>query len=80
MLNSFLKSVRKYEMIDGTLWMLGCSQNKGEDVKENIKLFIEGKKFNVKNMVRDINVAFKMMCERSKKNQLNYNPELKLQS
>ena len=40
MLNSFLKSVRKYEMID-ILSMLGYSQEKGEDVKENIKLFIE---------------------------------------
>ena len=61
MLNSFLKSVRKYDMIYDILWMLGCSQEKGEDVKENIKLFIESKKFNVQNTVRDVNIIFKMM-------------------
>ena len=77
MLNSFLKSVRKYEMIDDILWMLGYSQETG-DVKENIKLFIESKKFNVQNTVRDVNIIFKMMYERSKTNQLDYYPELKL--
>ena len=75
----FLKiSKKKYDMIYDILWMLGYSQEKGEDVKENIKLFIERKKFNVQNTVRDINIIFKMMYERSKTNQLNYSPELKL--
>ena len=69
MLNSFLKSVRKYDMIYDILWMLGYSQEKGEDVKENIKLFIESKKFNIQNTLRDINIIFKMMYERSKTNQ-----------
>ena len=78
MLNSFLKSVRKYDTIYDILWMLGYSQENGEDVKENIKLFIESKKFNVQNTVRDVNIIFKMMYERSKTNQLDYFPELKL--
>ena len=63
-------------MIDRILWMLVYHQKEGEDIKQNIKLFIESKKFNVKNTVRD-NI-FKMMCERSKMYQLNYYPELKL--
>ena len=58
--------------------MLGYSQEKGEDVKEHIKLFIESKKLNIQNTLRDINVIFKMMYGRSKTNQLNYYPELKL--
>ena len=78
MLNSFLKPVRKYEMIYDILWMLGYSQEKGEDVKENIKLFIESKKFNIQNTLRDINIMFKMMYERRKTNQLNCYPVLKL--
>ena len=79
MLNSFLKSVRKkYDMIYDILWMLGYSQEKGEDVKENIKLFIESKKFNIQNTLRDINIIFKMMYERRKICQLNYYPVLKL--
>ena len=78
MLNSFLKSVRKYDMIYDILWMLGYSQEKGEDVKENIKLFIESTKFNIQNTLRDINIIFKMMYERSKVFQLNYYPVLKL--
>ena len=53
MLNSFLKSVRKYEMIYDILWMLGYCQKKGEDAKENVNLFIENRKFNVQNTVRD---------------------------
>ena len=65
-------------MIDDILLMLGYSQKKGEDVKENIKLFIESKKFNVQNTVRGINIIFKMVYERSKTNQLNYYHELKL--
>ena len=78
MLNNFLKSVRKYEMMYDIIWLLGYSQEKGEDVKENIKLFIESKKFNVQNTVRDVNIIFKMMYERSNVCQLNYYPELKL--
>ena len=55
-----------------------------EDVKEHIKLFIESKKFNVKNTVRDTNIILNMMHERRKiyiqlsSHQLNYYPELKL--
>ena len=78
MLNSFLKLVRKYEMMDDILWLLCYSQDKGEDVKENIKLFIESKKFNIQNTLRDINIIFKMMYERRKVCQLNYYPVLKL--
>ena len=75
----FLKiSKKKYDMIYDILWMLGYSQEKGEDVKENIKLFIESKNFNVQNTLRDINIIFKMMYERSETNQLNYYPVLKL--
>ena len=65
-------------MIYDIFWMLGYSQEKGEDGKENIKLFIEIKKINIQNILRDINIIFKMMCERSKTNQLNYYPVLKL--
>ena len=78
MLNSFLKLVRKYEMMDDILWLLCYSQGKVEDVKENIKLFIESKKFNVQNTVRDVNIIFKMMYERRKICELNYYPVLKL--
>ena len=65
-------------MIDDILWMLGYRQKEGEDVKEHIKLFIESKKFNVQNTVRDINIMVKMMYERSKMYQLNCCPQLKL--
>ena len=41
MLNSFLKSVRKYEMIDRILWMLEYQRKEGEYVKENVQVFIE---------------------------------------
>ena len=75
----FLKiSKKKYDMIYDILWMLGYSQEKGEDVKENIKLFIESKKFNIQNTLRDINIIFKMMYERRKICQLNYYPVLNL--
>ena len=75
----FLKiSKKKYDMIYDILWMLGYSQEKGEDVKESIKLFIESKKFNIQNTLRDINIIFKMMYERRKICQLNYYPVLKL--
>ena len=73
-----LKPERKYEMIYDILWMLCYSQKKGADVKEDIKFYIESKKFNVQNTVRDMNIIFKMMYERSKTNQLNYYLELKL--
>ena len=46
-------------MMDDILWLLCYSQGKGEDVKENIKLFIESKKFNVQNTVRDVNIILK---------------------
>ena len=63
----FLKiSKKKYEMIAGILWMLTYHKREGFDVKEDIKTYIERKKFNVKNTVRDINIIFKMMHERSK--------------
>ena len=75
----FLKiSMKKYGMMDDILWLLCYSQGKGEDVKENIKLFIESKKFNVQNTVRDVNIIFQMMYERRKICELNYYPVLKL--
>ena len=75
----FLKiSKKKYDTIYDILWMLGYSQEKGEDVKENIKFFIESKKFNVQNTLRDINIIFKMMYERRKICELHYYPVLKL--
>ena len=75
----FLKiSMKKYGMMDDILWLLCYSQGKGEDVKENIKVFIESKKFNVQNTVRDVNIIFKMMYERRKICELNYYPVLKL--
>ena len=40
-------------------YVLGYSQEKGEDVKENIKLFIESKKFNIQNTLRDISIFLK---------------------
>ena len=79
--NQFLKiNKKRYEMIYDILWMLCYSQKKGADVKEDIKVYIEIKKFNVQSTVRDINIIFKMMYEISKICQLNYYPELKLQS
>ena len=78
-IKQFLKiPKKKYGMIDDILRMLCYSQEKGQDVKENIKLFIESKNLNVQNTLRDINIIFKMMYERSKTNQLNYYPVLKL--
>ena len=81
----FLKiSKKKYEMIEGILWMLTNHSREGFDVKEDIKTYIERKQFNVKNTVRDINIIFKIMHDRSKiylqlsSHQLNYYPELKL--
>ena len=81
----FLKiSKKKYKMIEGILWMLTYYSREGFDVKEDIKTYIESKKFNVKNTVRDINIILKIMHERHKlyiqlsSHQLNYYPELKL--
>ena len=65
-------------MIYDIFWMLGYSQEKGEDGKENIKFFIERKKNNIQNILGDIKIIFKMMYERSKTNQLKYYPVLKL--
>ena len=47
-------------------------------MKENINLFIESKRFNIQNTLRDINIIFKMMYERRKICELNYYPVLKL--
>ena len=47
-------------------------------MKENIKLFIDSKRFNIQNTLRDINIIFKMMYERRKICELNYYPVLKL--
>ena len=71
-------SKKKYEMIKHILWMLEYQRKEGEDVKENIKIFIESEKFNVKKTVRYINIIFTMMYERSKMYQFNDYPELKL--
>ena len=71
-------------MINSVLWMLLYHRRTGFDLKEDIKTYIERKKFNVKNTVRDINIFIKMMFERSKmyqalnSHQLTYYPELKL--
>ena len=64
--------------------MLTCHSREGFDVKEDIKTYIDRKKFNIKNAVRDINIILKMMHERGKRYQqfnsyqLNHYPELKL--
>ena len=65
-------------MTDRILWMLLYHRRAGIGVKEDIKSYIESKKFNVKNTVRDVNTTFEMMYERSKMYQLNYYPELQL--
>ena len=48
-------------MINDILRMLVNRRSKEEDIKEAIKSYIESKKFNVKNTVRDINIIFQMM-------------------
>ena len=53
-------------------------KRKEKMLKKNSKLFIESKKFNVQNTLRDISIIFKMMYEISKIRQLNYYPVLKL--
>ena len=53
----FLKiSNKRSEMIDHMLWMLLYRRREGLDVKEDINSYIESKKFNVKNAVRDITI------------------------
>ena len=47
-------------------------------LKKISNYLLKVKKFNVQNTLRDINIIFKMMYERSKTNQLNYYPVLKL--
>ena len=76
---AFMKiSEKKYEMIKHILWMLEYQRKEREDVKEHMKIFIESEKFNAKITVRDINIIFKMMYERSKMYQLTYYPEFTL--
>ena len=65
-------------MINDILRMLVNRRSEEEDIKEAVKSYIESEEFNVKNTVRDINIIFKMMYERSKMCQLNSYPELKL--
>ena len=56
----FLKiNNEKYEMIDHIVWMLLYRRREGCDVKEDIKSYIESKKFNVKNTVRDVNAMLR---------------------
>ena len=73
-------SEKRYEVLEWILWMLAHQDD--EDVKEHIKLFIESKKLNVKNTIRDLNILVKMTYEFNKKvnipHQLNYYPEIKL--
>ena len=73
-------SEKRYEVLEGILWML--AHKDVEDVKEHIKLFIESKKLNVKNTIRDLNIFIKLTYEFNKKinnkHQLNYYPEIKL--
>ena len=51
-------SEKKYEVLKHILWLL--AYEKVEDVKENIKLYIESKKINVKNTIRDLNIFVKL--------------------
>ena len=69
-------SEKKYEVLENILWTL--AYEKVEDVKENIKLYIESKKLNVKNTIRDLNIFVKMTYEYNKNrpHQLNYYPEI----
>ena len=43
-------------MMDYILNMLVNRRREGFDVKEDIRLFIESEKFNVKNTVRDMHI------------------------
>ena len=73
-------SEKRYEVLEKTLWKL--AHEDVEDVKENIKLYIESKKLNVKNTIRDLNMFVKMTYEYNKNrpHQLNYYPEIKLKT
>ena len=54
----FLKtSNTKYEMVDDILWMFVYQQRERENVKESIKLFIEGN-CNIKKTPLDILISF----------------------
>ena len=46
-------------MIKYILWMFEYQRKEREDVKENVKIYIEWEKFNVKNMVRDTDIFLK---------------------
>ena len=71
-------SEKKYEILKHILWMLAYEDI--EDVKENIKLYIESKKLNVKNTIRVLNIFVKLTYDynKNKPHQLNYYPEIKL--
>ena len=75
----FLK-ISKKNMTRFTIYY-GCwviVKRREKVLKTTSNFFIESKKFNVQNTVRDVNIILKMMYERSKTNQLDYYPELKL--
>ena len=57
-------------MTEGILRMFTSHGREGFDVKEDIKSYIERKKFNVKNTVRDMHIILKMMYERSKEHRI----------
>ena len=58
-------SEKKNEVLREILWKL--AHKDVEDVKENIKLYIESKKINVKNTIRDLNIFVKMTYDFNKK-------------
>ena len=59
MLNSFLKSVRKNMQWLTAYYGCCCIKKEGEDVKENIKLFIESKKLNDKTQLEILIICLK---------------------
>ena len=70
---------KKYDVLENILWKLAYKDV--EDVKEHIELYIESKKINIKNTIRDLNIFVKMTYAEYNKNrphQLNYYPEMKL--
>ena len=71
-------SEKKYEILEKILWTF--TYENGEDVKENIKLYIVSKKLNIKNTIRDLNIFIKIIYEydKNRPHQLNYYPEIKL--
>ena len=58
-------SEKKNKVLREILWKL--AHKDVEDVKENIKLYIESKKINVKNTIRDLNIFVKMTYDFNKK-------------